>query len=88
MCVSHLPIASRAVTFTISLRRKEFFAFCEDKNNSKSLYIPPRRHNVHFFCTCKALGKDAGKWLTHVLKHIGSAKPEDLHRLLPGEWTE
>ena len=29
-----------------------------------------------------------GKWLAHTLKHIGSTKPENLHRLLPEEWTE
>ena len=32
--------------------------------------------------------KDAEKWLTYVLKHIGSTKTEDLHRLLPEEWAE
>ena len=37
---------------------------------------------------CKVLGKDPEKWLAHVLKHIGSTKPENLHRLLPEEWTE
>ncbi|MBQ6156607.1 MAG: transposase domain-containing protein [Bacteroidales bacterium] len=37
---------------------------------------------------CKALGNDPEKWLAHTLKHIGSAKPEDLRRLLPEEWTE
>ena len=37
---------------------------------------------------CKVLGKDAEKWLTYTLKNIGSTKPEDLHRLLPEEWTE
>ena len=37
---------------------------------------------------CKVLGKNPEKWLAHTLKHIGSTKPEDLHRLLPEEWTE
>ena len=37
---------------------------------------------------CKVLGKDPEKWLAHALKHIGSTKPENLHRLLPEEWTE
>ena len=37
---------------------------------------------------CKVLGKDAEKWLAYTLKHIGSTKPEDQHRLLPEEWTE
>ena len=37
---------------------------------------------------CKVLGKDAEKWLAYTLKHIGSTKPEHLHRLLPEEWTE
>jgi hypothetical protein len=37
---------------------------------------------------CKVLGKDAEKWLAYTLKHIGSTKPENLHRLLPEEWTE
>ena len=41
-----------------------------------------------FFCTCQSLGNDAVKWLTHVPNHIGSAKPEDLHRLLPSKLTE
>ena len=31
---------------------------------------------------------DAEYWLSHDLKHIGSTKPEDFHRLLPIEWTE
>lgn len=31
---------------------------------------------------CQRLGKDPEKWLAHTLKHIGSAKPEDLHCLL------
>ena len=37
---------------------------------------------------CKVLGKDPEKWLAYTLKHIGSTKPEHLHRLLPEEWTE
>lgn len=37
---------------------------------------------------CKVLGKDPEKWLAHTLKHIGSTKPENLHRLLPEMWTE
>lgn len=37
---------------------------------------------------CKALGKDPEKWIAHTLKHIGSTKPENLHRLLPEEWAE
>lgn len=37
---------------------------------------------------CKVLGKDPERWLAHTLKHIGSTRPEDLHRLLPEEWTE
>lgn len=37
---------------------------------------------------CKVLGKDSEKWLAYTLKHIGSTKPEDQHRLLPEEWTE
>lgn len=37
---------------------------------------------------CEALGKDAEKWLTYTLKHIGKTKPEHLHLLLPEEWTE
>jgi hypothetical protein len=37
---------------------------------------------------CKVLGKDPEQWLAHTLKHIGSTKPENLHRLLPEEWTE
>ena len=41
-----------------------------------------------FFCTCKALGKNAEKWLIHVLIRVGSTKTEDLHRLLPIKWTE
>ena len=59
MSLAHLLIASNVAAFTIILRRKElfafcedksckeFFAFCEDKNNSKSPYMLPRRHNVH-----------------------------------------
>lgn len=38
--------------------------------------------------TCKALGKDPEKWLSYTLKHIGSTKTENLHYLLPEEWTE
>lgn len=37
---------------------------------------------------CKVLGKDPERWLAHTLKHIGSTKTEDLHCLLPEEWTE
>jgi hypothetical protein len=37
---------------------------------------------------CRVLGKDPEKWLAYTLKHIGSTKPEHLHRLLPEEWTE
>jgi len=37
---------------------------------------------------CEVLGKDAEKWLTYTLKHIGKTKPEHLHLLLPEEWTE
>ena len=32
--------------------------------------------------------KDAEKWLAHALKHVGSTKPENLHLLLPENWTE
>ena len=62
---------------------KHSYLYCRNDDSCRRAAIM-----YTFFCTCKALGKDAGKWLTHVLKHIGSAKPEDLHRLLPGEWTE
>ena len=37
---------------------------------------------------CKVLGKNAEKWLAHALKHVGSTKPENLHLLLPENWTE
>lgn len=37
---------------------------------------------------CKALGKGPEKWLAHTLKHIGSTKPEKLHRLMSEEWTK
>ena len=39
-----------------------------------------------FFGACKVHGKDPESWLTHVLKHIGTTKDEDLHSLLPEEW--
>ena len=62
---------------------KHSYLYCRNDDSCRRAAIM-----YTFFCTCKAFGKDAGMWLTHVLKHIGSAKPEDLHRLLPGEWTE
>ena len=47
-----------------------------------------RWHSLECMESGSVLGKDSEKWLAHALKHIGSTKPENLHRLLPEEWTE
>jgi hypothetical protein len=47
-----------------------------------------RWHSLECMESGSVLGKAPEKWLAHTLKHIGSTKPENLHRLLPEEWTE
>ena len=47
-----------------------------------------RWHSLECMESGSVLGKDPEKWLAHTLKHIGSTKPENLHRLLPEMWTE
>lgn len=43
-------------------------------------------HSPTQFCRVQTI--PYAKWFTYVLKRIGSTKTEDLHRLLPEEWTE
>lgn len=95
----HRHLAS-SETVTL-LRGKVRWHFYDDAGNKTEIVIldangdvrcinveKGRWHSLECMESGSVLGKDPEKWLAHTLKHIGSTKPENLHRLLPEMWTE
>ena len=91
-------VSSETVTL---LRGKICWHFYDDAGNKTEIVIldangdvrcinveKGRWHSLECMESGSVLGKDPEKWLAHTLKHIGSTKPENLHRLLPEMWTE
>ena len=62
---------------------KQAYLFCQNEDSCERAAIM-----YSLIGACKVLGKNPEKWLTYVLKHIKTTKPEDLHKLLPEEWEE
>ena len=95
----HRHLASNE-TVTL-LRGKVRWHFYDDAGNKTEIVIldangdvrcinveKGRWHSLECMESGSVLGKDPEKWLAHTLKHIGSTKPENLHRLLPEMWTK